>query len=202
MNCIQNKSHWKFLRINSRENSNHEIQFDSPLRGWDSDLILLEVGVVFNRRVRKSSEAPWPPRNPQTGVGASRAFNNPAYIWWTSNREVVAVPLNGAEPSTPSVGSHVHGRARAHARRARAHAAYTRTRRSTYTQTQRDLASCQAARTRSSSAVCSLAAAFIFPKNAAALRQLIVVVVQPTVKPVSDYQLCRSIWPLILIANP
>lgn len=81
--------------------------------------------MVFNRRVRKSSEAPRPPRNPQTGVGASRAFNNPAYIWWTSNREVVAVPLNGAKPSTPSFGSHVHERARAHARRARAHAAYT-----------------------------------------------------------------------------
>lgn len=68
------------------------------------------------------------------------------------------MPLNGAEPSTPSVGSHVHERARAHARRARAHAV------DVHTQTQRDLASCQAARTRSSSAVRSLAAAFIFPE--------------------------------------
>lgn len=137
-NCvkmIERESYSKFLCIDLRKYSNHEIYNSTVRWGVGSGMISLEEGVVFNRRIRKSSEAPWPPRNPQTGVGASRAFNNPAYIWWTSNREVVAVPLNGAEPSTPSVGSHVHGRARAHARRARAHAAYTRTRRSTYTQT-------------------------------------------------------------------
>lgn len=50
----------------------------------------------------------------ESANGASRAFNNPAYIWRTSNREVVAV---GAErlpssPRRPSVGGGGGGLAR------------------------------------------------------------------------------------------
>lgn len=82
------------------------------------------------------------------------------------------MPLNGAEPSTPSVGSHVHERARAHARRARAHAAYTRTcSRGTHRHTERPGIVSSRENARSSSAVYALWLPRLFsPKRRRAAR--------------------------------